>query len=199
MDFLGTLYQTTLGPIIREVAPAIAKSFGGPLGGVAAEILMDALQVPKNATQQEVKTAAEAAAANTDEARARIAEAEERFKSKAAETMAQLGITVTTQVNETIRAEIAAGVSWWHWRHLLGYLVLVLGIEVCVLLPLVVLGKITAVDMTDLIAAVTPVLTVFSALLGVVAYDTTNLKTAALTGEQPRSLITRTMNAIKGK
>ncbi len=199
MDFLGTIYQTTLGPILRQVAPAIARSVGGPLGGVAAEVLLEALNVPKGATPEDVKSAAETMAANPDEARARIAEAEERFKSKAAETMAQLGITVTTQVNETIRAEIAQGVSWWHWRHLLGYLVLVLGIEVTVLLPLVVLGKITAADMTGLITAVTPVLTVFSALLGVVAYDTTNLKTAAITGEQPRSLTARVVNAIKGK
>jgi len=199
MDILNTVFTTALGPIIREVAPAIARSFGGPLGGVAAEVVLDVLGVPKSATQDEIKAAAENAAVNTDEARARIAEAEERFKSKAAEAMAQLGITVSTQVSETMRAEIAAGVSWWHWRHLIGYLVLVLGIELSVLLPLVVLGKITSADMTNLIAAMTPVLMVFSALLGAVAYDTTNLKTAAITGEQPRSLVARVVNAVKGK
>ncbi len=63
-------------------------------------------------------------------------------------------------------------VSWWHWRHLLGFVPVILGVEVAALLPLVVLGKINPSDMAAVISAITPFLAIVASLLGYVAMDT---------------------------
>ena len=188
-----------LGPVIRTVAPKVGTALGGPLAGLATEIVLDVLGVPKNATPEQVTQAATQAVTNVEDTKIKLAEAEERFKTAAVQAMAQLGIEQSKQLNETIRAEIAQGVSWYHWRHLLGYVPLIIGVEIAALLPLIVIGKITAADMGAIITAITPFMAIVAGLLGYVASDSTNLKTAAITGEQPKSLVNRVIDAVKKK
>ena len=69
--------------------------------------------------------AAEKLAAAEAEAQARWPALAEIAKAEAADRTAQ-----ALAINETIRAEVAAGVSWWHWRHLMGYATLLWAVAV---------------------------------------------------------------------
>jgi len=91
------------------------------------------------------------------------------------------------------------GVSWWHWRHLNGYLVLWFGLVTSLGMPAVMFGLMTAGELTALIGAITPVFVALCALAGYVAGDTTARKVAAVTGAAPDGLASTVVKAITGK
>jgi hypothetical protein len=190
-------WKDLAGKLIKTGAPIIGGALGGPLGatigGVAGNILADTLGV--EATPEAVERAIDADPAG---AAVKLAEADGKWqalaeiaKADAADRTAQ-----SANINETMREEIPK-VPWWHWRHLLGYVLVAFGVEAVTLLPLVVMGKITAADMGTLIGALTPLTTVFAALNGYIAQDTTKLKTVALTGEHAPSMTDNVASAIK--
>lgn len=80
--------------------------------------------------------------------------------------------------------------SWWHWRHLLGYVV---GFEILVFpsaaLLMIMVGS---ADKTNAIinfsGTLVTILTIGSGLLGWVASDTTQQKIAAATGSAPTTV-----------
>lgn len=189
-DLAGTLIKTG-APIIGT---ALLGPLGGTLGGIAGKLIADALGV--EATPEAVEKAihtdpagASAALANADAQWQALAE---MAKADAADRTAQ-----AQAINQTIREETAKGVSWWHWRHLLGYVPVALGAELVVLVPMMAFGALTAADVTALLGAITAPLTILSGLLGYVAQDSTKLKTTAITGEHAPSMADGVIGAVK--
>jgi hypothetical protein len=118
----------------------------------------------------------------------------EMHKADAADRTAQ-----SQAINETMRSEIAAGVSPWHWRHLLGYVTLFWFV-----MPLPAFVRLTisfnadaSMALVQIITAATPILAIMAALLGYVAQDSNKLKTAAITGEQPKSFLGTASETVK--
>jgi hypothetical protein len=98
-------------------------------------------------------------------------------------------------INETQRVEIAQGVSWWHWRHLIGYCTLLFGmIFAAGTAKIMFMGGDTAA-LTALINAVTPIFLTLAALNGYIAADNTNRVNTAITGQHSAGGI---MNTIRG-
>jgi hypothetical protein len=191
-------WKDLAGTLIKTGAPIIGGALGGPLGatvgGFAGKLVADALGV--EATPEAVHEAIQA-----DPAAASVALASADAKWQAMAEIAKADAADRTAqsqaLNETIRTEIATGMSWWHWRNLLGYVPVVIGAEVAGMVPFVALGKITAPDMVAIITAITPLVVTFSGLLGYVAQDTTKLKTTAITGEHAPSATDNVVSAIK--
>lgn len=188
---LGGLLGTTIGgPPGAVVGRLVGGVIAAALGVEATpEAVSEALQKDKNAVKRlEILERTRGAEI---EAQARIEV--ERLKYNAAQA---------ESIGTTQRAEIAAGVSWYHWRHLLGYVPVIIGIECAALLPLVVLNKITAADMAGILAAITPTLAIIAGLLGYVAADTTNRINTAVTGQHSAGGLMNTIRAVlpsKGK
>ena len=180
---LGGLIPFPGGSILGEWAGnALATALGvantpEAVGNAVQNMSPDQLQAKLDAVEQE--------ASARWEAMARIAEAE------AADRTAQ-----SQAINETIREE-APRVPWWHWRHLLGYVLVLLGVEVVTLVPLVVTGKITAVDLAAIITALTPITGIFAALNGYIAQDNTKRLTTAITGEHAPSVTDQVVKTVK--
>jgi hypothetical protein len=191
-------WKDLAGTLIKTGAPIIGGALGGPLGatvgGFAGKLVADALGVA--ATPEAVHEAIQAdpagAAVALASADAKWQAMAEIAKAEAADRTAQ-----SQAINETVRTEIATGMSWWHWRNLLGYVPVVIGAEIAGMVPFVALGKFTAADMVAIITAITPLVVTFSGLLGYVAQDTTKLKTTAITGEHAPSMMDTTVKAIK--
>lgn len=194
-------WKDLAGTLIKTGAPIIGTALGGPLGGtiggIAGRVIADALGV--DPTPEAVNTAIQTdplAASKLAGADAQWQALAEIAKANAADRTAQ-----SQALNETIREEIPR-VPWWHWRHLLGYVLVALGLEVVTLVPLIVMGKITATDLAAIITALTPITTVFAALNGYIAQDTNKLKATAITGEHPPSIadsIASTVKKVVGK
>jgi hypothetical protein len=91
-------------------------------------------------------------------------------------------------------------VSWWHWRHLIGYLVLGYGLNQIVLLNLAAFRP--AMLSPDQAVALFNATGVFTgglfALLGYVAGDTTNRINTAVTGEHSAGGIMNTIRSAFG-
>lgn len=198
-------WKDLAGTLARTGAPIIGAALGGPLGGtiggVIGNIVANALGV--DPTPEAVNTAITTGDPATVQAQLSSADAQAAAKwdaiTKIAQAQAEVDKVNIQQINETIRAENAQGVPWWHWRHLLGYVPVLTGVEVASLLPLFLAGKITPTDMVAVIGAITPFLTIVSALLGYVAQDTTKLKTVAMVGEHQDTITSSIAKVIAGK
>lgn len=185
--------------------PALGMAFGipGPVSTFAANMLKKALGLREEATPADVQATIEGM--NPDTARAAFEGAQTevtakyQYLTRLAEVQAETDQKNIVEVNETIRKEIGKGVSWWHWRHLLGYVPVALGVELVVLVPMMAFGILTASEVTALIGAITPPLTILSGLLGYVAQDTTKLKETAITGERSEGIVATTLKAVTGK
>lgn len=193
--------------LIAPFAPTAGRFLGGLVpfpgasivGGLLGDAIAAALGV--EATPEAVGKAIETMPPDQLQARLDAVEGEAKAKydamARIAEAEAQERTAQSQAINETIRAEAAQGVSWWHWRHLLGYVPVLIGVEVASLLPLFLAGKITPTDMVAVIGAITPFLTIVSALLGYVAQDTTKLKATAITGEHAPSMTDNLVKVVK--
>jgi hypothetical protein len=192
-------FAPTVGRFLGDLVPFPGASI---VGGLLGEAVAAALGVP--ATPEAVGTAiqtmhpsevqAKLAAAESEavaryDAMARIAEAE------AADRTAQ-----SQAVNETMRAEIG-NITWYHWRHLLGYVV---GFEILVF-PLIAMTTILfgAADrvsaMMNFQGSLIGILGIGSGLLGVVAVNNTTRTTVALTGESAPSITSTIAKAVLPK
>lgn len=193
-------WKDLAGTLIKTGAPIIGGALGGPLGatvgGFAGKLLADALGV--EATPEAVHEAIQAdpagAAVALGNADAQWQAMAEIAKAEAADRTAQ-----GQAINETIRAEVVAGVSWYHWRHILGYVVVAWFVA-----PLPAFFMLTfkfspeaATALTALLGAAVPVTVSMSALLGYVAQDTTKLKTTAITGEHAPSITDSIVKQVK--
>jgi hypothetical protein len=195
-------WKDLAGTLIKTGAPLIGTALGGPLGGTiggfAGKLVADALGV--EATPEAVSAAV---AADPAGAADKLANADAQWQAMAEIAKADAADRTgqSQAINETIRAE-ASVVSWWHWRHLLGYVPVALGLEMAALLPAMALGYTKPDMVVAAIGALTTPLTVFAGLLGYVAQDTTKRHMVAQTGEPQPSIsdsLVKTLGKVIGK
>lgn len=178
--------------------PALGTALGGPLGGAAGKVIADALGTA--ATPSAVNAAIEA----DPSVRAKLADTEAEWARTAA-SIAQSASQQVASINTTMQAEIAAGVSWWHWRHLIGYVTMLwllapLPFVVVAMWLLVSAGK--ADPLTAVIAAMTSLVSwvgICAALNGYVAMDTTRRTTAAAAGQEIPTILGGLIKSITKK
>jgi hypothetical protein len=204
MDLDWRSIAGVVAPLAPKLGGLLGTSLGGPLGGIAGSIAGNFL-----ASKFGVEPTPEAvgrAIAEDPRAAARL----EKLEAEHADALiqqAQVEIARLTQqgdtdraniegVGETMRAELGA-VQWWHWRHLLGYVPVALGIETAALVPLMMFGKFDPAAVTAMMGAITPPLTIFSGLLGYVAQDTTRQKIVQATGVPAPTMTDTMLGGIK--
>lgn len=192
--------------LVVPFAPTLGKVLGGfipfpggaILGEWAGKALADALGVP--ASPDAVGTAIQNSSPEDLQARLQATEEEAKARydmmARIAEAEAHDRTAQSEAINQSIQIE-APTVAWWHWRHLLGYVLVALGLEVVTLVPLIVMGRITAADLAAIIGALTPITTVFAALNGYIAQDTTKRVTTAITGEHAPSMTDTVAKVVK--
>ena len=184
-----------IGSLLGGIAPTLGTILGGPLGGAAGSILSGALGTA--ATPEAVGAALSQPASPEAIAKAE-AEVKEKYGylSEAAKADAQQVIAI----NQTMQAETAAGVSWWHWRHLIGYATLLWAVAV---LPPFVLamwkGDASVINaVTAGLGSATLFFGILAGLNGYVAQDTTRRIATATTG-QAGGLLGAVLGNIIGK
>lgn len=181
--------------LVKPFAPTIAGMLGGPLAGVAVSILGGALGLGGGGSDSPLtpETLQKAIEKGGDGLIAYFQSAEEEAKARYGYLTAgvQADAAQSQTINETVRAEVAKGISWWHWRHLLGY-----GAFVWMMAPLPLLGIfLVRGDSTGIFSliqvanAFTTYFVGYCALLGYVAGDTTRRVTTAMTGQPQPSLL----------
>lgn len=170
---LGKLLGTAFGP------------FGSIVGGIAGRAIAGAFGV--EATPQAVGAAIAKDANAVEKLKILEATRAQEIISEAQVEVARLEASAkqAESIGVTQRAELAAGVSWWHWRHLLGYVFMLFALVLTAGFAKVMFLSGDLAAFTQLVAQAAIVLGILGALLGYVAQDTTKLKTAAVTGEQP--------------
>lgn len=187
-----------IAKIVAPLAPTLGGLLGGPMGAAAGGILGAALGVGGESTPDAVGKAIEAGG---DAVKAAVEHAEAEVAAKWGYLTEGLKTDAAQSqtINETMRAEIASGVSFWHWRHLLGYCVVVWTIVPLPLIGLDVLqGDSRGVQAEiSLAAALLPYFTIIAALLGYVAADTTRRMTTAIVGDHAPTLLGTIAKAIK--
>lgn len=186
---LGGLLGSAFGPAGSVIGGIAGRAIAGALGVPATpEAVSEALAKDKNAVEKLRILEATKATQIVEEARVEV----EKLKYNAQQSGA---------INETVRAEVATGVSWWHWRHLIGYLVLGYGINQIVLLNLAAFKPATlSPDQAVALFNATGVFTGgLFALLGYVAGDTTNRINTAITGEHSAGGLMNTVRTVFGK
>lgn len=185
----------TIGGLIGGFIPVPG---GGALGQLAGQMLANALGVDNNpdavgtALQQpgaqDKLALAESEAAAKWPALAEIAKA--RFAANAAES---------ESINQTMRAELAAGQTWWSWRNLYGYSV---GIEAMatswVIIYALLFDAAIYKNVSDSLSFFLSWYGMRFGLLGYIHNGASNEKIAAVTGEAP-SIVKTIAKAIKGR
>lgn len=189
------------GSLIKAGAPIIGTALGGPLGGLIGsglgDVLANALGV--EATPEAVNNAiingdpsvVSAALSKAEtEACARYSFLAEVVKSNAAQS---------ESINQTMRAELASGQSWWAWRNLWGYSCAVEAsmTSLLVLYSLAFQPQIVK----NIIDSYSFFLSWYALRFGVLGYihnGASNEKIAAVTGEAP-SIIKNIAKAVRGK
>lgn len=197
------MWKNIAGTVAELGLPMLGTALGipGPVSAFAVKLVKKALGLPADASEDDINSTI--AGMDPDVARSALEGAQSEVVAKyeylktLAEVQGRVAERGISEVNKTMRAELGK-VSWWHWRHLLGYVPFIIGVEIASLLPLVVLGKITAADMGAIITAVTPFMAIICGLLGYVAQDTSSQKIAAVTGEMREGVIVSTAKALGG-
>jgi hypothetical protein len=198
------------GPLLTQMAPTIGSMIGGLIpipggsliGQEAGTLLANAFGVQP--TPEAVNAAIQGTPADIAAQKIQAAEAEAVAKwpalAQIAQAKFQANAAESDSINQTMRAELAGGQSWWSWRNLYGYSV---GIEA------------TATSWVILYALVWDK-TIFNAvsqsfgffmswygmrfgLLGYIHNGSSNEKIAAVTGQQPESTIGKLIKAVRSK
>lgn len=207
MDLDWRSIAGVVAPLAPKLGAVLGTAIGGPFGSVIGGLAGSAIAATfgTEATPEAVGKAI----AEDPKAADKLARLEERRGQEIlAQAQAEIaraeqqGLTNRaniTEINTTIREENAKGVSWWHWRHCLGYVPVALGAELVVLVPMMAFGALTAADVTALIGAITVPLTIFSGLLGYVAQDTSAVKVAAMTGQPVPGILSSVIKGVSGK
>jgi hypothetical protein len=199
--------------VVAPYAPTVGKFLGGlapvPFGGMAGE--WAGSLIAKHFGVQPTPAAVEAAvrtqlAENPEVAKAQLSaaegEAEARWnalaeieKAKAADRTAQ-----ATVINETIRAE-KSDFKWHHWRHLIGYVVIMVIINVMAILTYVVIladtGRLNFA--VAIMPSVAMILGFACGLLGYVAGDTSTYKENVLAGAPRESGVAAVVKKVTGR
>lgn len=177
---------STIGGLVKTVAPTLGTLLGGPLGGIAGTLLGAALGLGGSGNPITPETVQAIIQKGGDVVIAQIQAAEQQAVAEWGylSTAIQADAQQSQAINETVRAEIAGGVSWWHWRNLLGYSILA---QTAAPLPILISylyhGNAHGIDeIITLTTAFLPILTIEAALLGYVAADTTRRITTAVVG-----------------
>lgn len=189
-------------PLVQIGAPTLGRIVGGliPIPGGAAigetigRTLAGALGVEPTPAAVNDAIAADPVAAGEKLAAAESAEAA-RWAALAA--IAQADTAQAVAINETIRAE-AGRVSWWHWRHLNGYAVMLAGSAIIACGLAAVFTGYSAPFVLVLNATVAVYLGM-AALSGYVARDTTQRTAAAAAGVPVEGVIGQVIKAVRGK
>lgn len=211
MDW-GNLFKDTgsiVGPLILQNAPTIGGLLGGliPIPGGAligqelGSLLANQFGVPNTATD----IANAIAASPTDIAAQKIQAAEAEAVAKwpalaqIAVANAQSNTAQSQSINETMRAELAAGQSWYTWRNLYGYSV---GIEATATSWVILYGIVFAPQVfTNIANSFNFFMTWYGMRFGLLGYihnGASNEKIAAVTGEVP-GVVKSIVNAVTGK
>jgi hypothetical protein len=156
--------------------PTIGGLLGGPGGAAVGKVIADQIGVP--ATPEAVKNAISAdpeVLKKMQDTEAEWARTEaERFKAAASQSQA---------INATMQAETAAGVSWYHFRHLNGYVPFLFGISMVVAFNgSLFLGLPSIADFKTAMEVAWAPFAAFCGLVGYVAMDTSRRTQAATTG-----------------
>lgn len=198
-------YEWIAGMAIDFGLPALGMAFGIP-GGVssfAASALKKALGMKPSATEGEVKAQVESM--DPDAARAAFESASSEVTAKyqylteLARVRGEVDKTNIAEINKTIRDENRAKVPWWHWRHQLGYVVLLYALQQIFLVFWCAFGYMAADQLAMLFNATTILTGGLLGLLGFVAADNTSREQAALTGKAPEGVIASTVRAVTGR
>jgi len=186
-------WKDLAGPVIKLGGTAIGAMLGVPgLGKIGGDLLAGALGVPATpeAVAQAIEHPSPAAMAAVQSADA-----------EAAKEWAKFAAVQARETGKTMRAEIAAGVSWYHWRHLLGYVVMLWAIAI---LPVALrdlwMGNAIGIDLgIKLASALTTYFLALCGLLGYVAMDTTRRTSAAAAGTEVNTIVGTIIGALKKK
>lgn len=202
-------FGNLVGPILLNNAPTIGGILGGlipipggsAIGEAAGNLLSTAFGTPPgdvdalhNAIVNDPNAAAKITAAET--------EAAAKWPALAAMAQAQFASNATqsTEINTTIRAEVAKGQPWFAWRNLYGYSV----VFECTATSWLILYAI-AFD-PSMFKHVADSMSFFLSwyglrmgLLGYIHNQSSNEKIASATGQQPPGMVANIIKAVKGK
>lgn len=189
------------GSLIKAGAPIIGTALGGPLGGLIGnglgDVLANALGV--EATPEAVNNAIINGDPSVVNAALSKAESEACARYSYLTAVVQSNAAQSESVNQTMRAELAAGQSWWAWRNLWGYSCAVEA-SMTSLLVLYSLAFQPAI-VKNIIESYSFFLSWYALRFGVLGYihnGASNEKIAAVTGEAP-SIIKNIAKAVRGK
>lgn len=184
-----------IGKLIAPMAPTIGSVLGGlipiPGGSIAGQVMgqMVASALGVANTPEAVNTAIQADPVGAA-SKLSAAEAEAAAKWPALAEIAKARFSANAQeadsINTTMRAELAAGQPWWHWRNLYGYSV---GMEATLTTWVILYGIVfDKAVMTNVINSLSFFLSWYTLRFGLLGYihnGASNEKIAAVTGEAP--------------
>lgn len=182
------------GSLAKIGLPTLGSVIGGPLGGVIGKTIADALGT--EATPEAVNEAV-----TTDPAAATTAL--QSVEAEIVKAQAAVGVEQVKQVNETMRAEVAALAAspdkWWGaWRtQLAQVLVLECPVWVGLMVWCIATGRVA-----DLVAASGLLMTWWGArfgVLGVHVFTGSQERKTAITGEVPSNVLKQIVTAIAGR
>lgn len=196
------------GNLLIKNAPTIGSVLGGfiPIPGGSAigqevgQLLANAFGT--DATPDAVNTAIQNDPAAADKLQAAEAEAQSKWPALAqiAQAATQANAAEAESVNSTMRAELAAGQTWWAWRNLYGYSVTYEVVVVSNIVFYALLfdhGILRAVQ--DTYNFFLSWYTLRFGLLGYIHNQSTVEKVAAVTGQAPEGIVKGLVKAVKGK
>jgi hypothetical protein len=161
--------------LLKLGLPTLGGLIAGPGGAAVGKVIADKMGVP--ATPEALGKALQDPEVQKKfyEAEAEWARTEaERFKAAASQAQS---------VNATMQAEVAAGVSWYHFRHLNGYVVFLFGLSMVAAFNGALFFGLPAIgDFKTALDAVWAPFAAFCGLVGYVAMDTSRRTQAAATG-----------------
>ncbi|MGZ8390341.1 MAG: hypothetical protein ACXWVL_07080 [Rhodoplanes sp.] len=196
-------WQDLGGALIKAGAPILGNALGGPLGGMIGDaiggVLANALGV--EATPEAVDHAINTTPAGELAAKLSAAEAEAVAMWQALPKIAKAHAEAAATVNDTMRAELAAGRPWHHWRNLWGYsCVAQVSVASALFAWFMASGNWQA--MNALAQHSGMLLTYFGmqlSVLGVVTNASAREKTTAVTGQLAPSVIEQIVKAVRKK
>lgn len=211
MDW-GNIFKDTgsiVGPLILQNAPTIGGLLGGlipfPGGSLIGEELggFIAKQFGVPNTAEAIANAVAASPTDVAVQKLQAAEAEAVAKwpalAQIAVANAQSNSAQSESINQTMRAELVSGQSWYAWRNLYGYSV---GLEATATSWVILYGLAWNPQiMQNIINSYTFFLAWYSLRFGLLGYihnGASNEKIAAVTGEVP-GVVKSIVNAVTGK
>jgi len=194
-------WKDVAGQIIKAGSPIIGGALLGPLGSTAGSVIggIIANSLGVDNTPEAVGNAIATGDPAVVSAALSKAESEACAKYSWLAEVVKSNAAQSDSINQTMRAELAAGQSWWAWRNLWGYSC---AIEAS-LTSLLVLYSLALQPqiVKNIIDSYSFFLSWYALRFGVLGYihnGASNEKIAAVTGEAP-SIIKNIAKAVRGK